>query len=99
MPHRRRAHRCPRWHPPRRNDADLNRGGQDNVGDACDDNIAGDGYTNAAHTALGKDPTLHCATMRADVNGDGKVQLADLIIMAGKYNQPVPPAPGDLQDS
>ena len=34
------------------NNAFNNKGGQDNLGDACDDNISGDGYTEMrGHTA------------------------------------------------
>ena len=31
--------------------------------------------------------------MRADINNDGRVSLADLIIAAANYGQSVPPAP------
>jgi hypothetical protein len=72
--------------------AALNRAGQDRLGDACDDNISGDGYTNAQHTALGKDPLLYCAIMRADVDGDGVVSILDLSRDAQKFGQAVPPA-------
>jgi hypothetical protein len=71
----------------------LNRPGADAFGDACDDNISGDGYTNAQHIALGKDPTTYCAIMRADVDGDGVVSILDLTKVAQYFTQSVPPAP------
>src|SRR5207253_2603971 len=58
----------------------LGRGGQDTVGDACDENVSGDGYSNEQHAALGKDPAAYCPIMRADVNGDGVVDALDLSI-------------------
>jgi hypothetical protein len=69
------------------NNAALNRGGQDGLGDACDDNISGDGYTNVQHTTLGKNPLLYCAIMRVDYNGDGAVDGLDLNILGKKYLQ------------
>jgi hypothetical protein len=69
------------------NNAALNRGGQDGLGDACDNNISGDGYANAQHTALGKDPTLYCVIMRVDYNGDGVVNGLDLNNLGKKYLQ------------
>jgi hypothetical protein len=71
----------------------LDRPGADAFGDACDDNISGDGYTNAQHIALGKDPTTYCAIMRADVDGDGAVSILDLTKVAQYFTQSVPPAP------
>ena len=73
--------------------AALNRAGADTLGDACDDNISGDGYSNAQHVAIGKDPSAYCTIMRADVNMDGKVTLGDLILVSGYYIQTIPPAP------
>lgn len=63
------------------------RGGQDDLGDACDNNISGDGYTNAAHTALGKDPKLYCLIMRADMNDDGAVNGLDLNMLGKSFLQ------------
>ena len=60
---------------------------------------SGDGYTDAQHVALGKDPFLYCTLMRADVNGSGKVTLADLILVAQQYNQNVPPSPARLDQN
>jgi hypothetical protein len=71
----------------------LNRPGADALGDACDDNISGDGYTNAQHITLGKDPTTYCAIMRADVDGDGVVTIVDLAKVAPFFGQNIPPAP------
>ena len=53
----------------------------------------GDGYTDAQEIALGKDPNTYCAIMRADINGDGKVDILDLSGMAQDYNEATPPAP------
>jgi Subtilase family len=71
----------------------LNRPGADALGDACDDNISGDGYTNAQHIALGKNPATFCKIMRADVDGDGQVSILDLAKVAVYFTQTVPPAP------
>ncbi len=53
----------------------------------------GDGYSDAAETAMGKDPLAYCAVMRADVSMDGKVNLLDLGATANRYGQSIPPAP------
>ena len=53
----------------------------------------GDGYPDVLESAMNKDPLAYCSVMRADVNTDGKVMLADLIIEAGWYNKAIPPAP------
>lgn len=65
----------------------------DGLGDACDDDIDGDGYTNGQEVALGGNPLVYCPIMRADVDMSGRVQLSDLIILAGHYGHLVPPAP------
>jgi len=65
----------------------LNRPGADALGDVCDSNISGDGYTNAQHVALAKDPALYCPIMRADVDGDGAVSILDLTKVAQKFTQ------------
>jgi hypothetical protein len=54
-------------------------------------NSSGDGYTDAQHIALGKDPFKYCAIMRADVNGDGMVNALDLNIVGKKFLTTVPP--------
>jgi hypothetical protein len=69
------------------NNAAMNRAGYDNILDACDDNISGDGYTNEQHTALGKDPARYCSIMRADVNGDGAVGTPDLARVGKNFGQ------------
>ena len=56
----------------------------------------GDGYTDAQEIALGKDPNTYCAIMRADVNGDGKVDILDLTMLASQFLRNVPPAPARL---
>jgi hypothetical protein len=71
----------------------VNRPGADGLGDACDDDIDGDGYTNAQEIALGKDPASYCRIMRGDVDGDGVVSVLDLGIVATRYTQHIPPAP------
>jgi hypothetical protein len=73
----------------------INRAGADGLGDACDDDVDGDGFTAAQEAAVvpAKSDATYCAIMRADVNGSGKVTLADLILTAQQYNQTVPPAP------
>ena len=53
----------------------------------------GDGYSDAQEAALGKDAFAYCATMRADVDGDGAVSIVDLSIVAGQFLQSIPPAP------
>lgn len=71
----------------------LNRPGADVLGDACDENISGDGYTNAQHIALGKNPAVYCKIMRADVDGDGAVSILDLTRAAQKFIQTFTPDP------
>jgi hypothetical protein len=75
------------------NNTALNRPGQDNLGDACDDDISGDGYGNVKKTALGKNLLVYCPIMRADVDGDGAVSILDLAKVAVYFTQSVPPAP------
>jgi hypothetical protein len=70
-----------------------NRPGSDALGDACDSDIDGDGYTNAQETALGENPASYCAIMRADVDGDGAVSILDLTDVAQYFTEQVPPAP------
>ena len=50
----------------------------------------GDGYTDAREGELGEDPQSYCATMRADVNGDGRVNSGDLLFVAVNFGT-VPP--------
>ena len=75
------------------NNSALGRAGQDALGDACDDDIDGDGYTYAQETTLGKNPAVYCSIMRADVDGDHVVSILDLSRVAGSFGQSVPPAP------
>ncbi len=56
----------------------------------------GDGYSDAAEVAIGKDPFTYCGVMRADVDGDGVVTILDLSRVAKWYGQAVPPAPKRL---
>jgi hypothetical protein len=71
----------------------LGRPGADGIGDACDSDISGDGYGSVNKIALGRDPTVYCATMRADVDGDHIVSILDLTNVGQYFGQPVPPAP------
>ncbi len=70
----------------------ANHPGTDSLGDACDDDTDGDGYTNAQEAALSENPASYCAIMRADVDGDGAVSILDLSRDAQKFGQSVPPA-------
>ena len=72
---------CPRIaNPDQRNtDADNTKeylSGADGLGDACDDDIDGDGYANSAEIALGKSPNVYCRIMRADVDDQRHWPLA-----------------------
>ena len=59
----------------------------------------GDGYSDAAEVALGKDPNAYCDVMRADVDADATVSILDLSRVAQWFGQSAPPAPGRyLQD-
>lgn len=71
------------------NNAALGRSGQDALGDACDPDISGDGYGNAAKQALGKNLLVYCPIIRADVDGDGTVSILDLARDALKFGQTV----------
>jgi len=51
-----------------------------------------DGYADVAEAALGTDAASYCATMRADVNSDGGVNIIDLTIVADYFVRPDPPA-------
>jgi hypothetical protein len=73
--------------------AAANRAGADALGDACDDDIDGDGYTDTQEAALGRDPAAYCPIMRADVDGDGVMSVLDLAEVAKYYTVHIPPAP------
>ncbi|MDE3096665.1 MAG: hypothetical protein KGK07_11795 [Chloroflexota bacterium] len=60
---------------------------------ACTDDSDCDGYTDAQEIALGTNPFGYCEIMRADVNGNGIVNILDLATVASAYGQAVPPAP------
>jgi hypothetical protein len=92
---------CPTVYNPDQTNTDqfnylANRPGSDGLGDACDSDISGDGYGNVAKAALGKNLLIYCSIMRADVNGDGVVNILDLASEAQQYHQTVPPAPERL---
>ncbi|MHB8516079.1 MAG: NHL domain-containing protein [Dehalococcoidia bacterium] len=65
----------------------------------CPDDTLCNGYTDAQKIALGKDPFTYCGIMRADVNGDGSVNILDLAGIAVYYNQSIPPAPARLDQN
>jgi subtilisin family serine protease len=71
--------------------AAANHPGADTLGDACDPDIAGDGYGNAKKVPLGKNLLVYCPIMRADVDGDGVVTILDLSHDAQKFGQTFPP--------
>lgn len=73
----------------------ANRPGGDALGDACDDDADGDGYTDAAELARVpvENPLSYCTIMRADVDADGVVSILDLTRVASKFTQAIPPAP------
>ncbi|MHB8684732.1 MAG: dockerin type I domain-containing protein [Dehalococcoidia bacterium] len=59
----------------------------------------GDGYTDAQEIAIGKNPLVYCKIMRADVNGDGTVNVLDQSAVVAYYNQNVPPAPSRIDQN
>ncbi len=65
----------------------------------CADDSVCNGYTDAQKIALGKDPFNFCRIMRADVTGDGKVNIIDLSTTARYYGQVTPPAPARLDEN
>ena len=74
----------------------ANRPGADAFGDACDDDIDGDGYTNAQEAAViggPENPAAYCQIMRADVDVDGAVSVLDLTKVAQWFTKSIPPAP------
>ncbi len=73
----------------------ANRPGADALGDACDGDADGDGYTAAQEAAVvpAKNDLIYCPIMRADVDGDGAVSILDLTKVAQYFAKNVPPAP------
>ncbi len=71
----------------------LNRPGDDAAGDACDDDLDGDGRANTEETALGESPNTYCSVMRADVDADNAVSILDLAALAQHFGRTTPPAP------
>lgn len=59
--------------------------------DPMNPDTSGDGYSDGAKVALGKDPLHYCAIMRADVDHDGSVTILDLTIIASQFLLLVPP--------
>ena len=68
----------------------------DGVADCVDTDDDGDGYSDATEIAMGKNPLVWCAAMRADVVGTegagGTVSILDLSAVASQYGQSIPPA-------
>jgi hypothetical protein len=52
-----------------------------------------DGFSDAHEERLGKDPHSYCNAMRADVNGDGAVNIQDISLVSAHFGKPVPPGP------
>jgi Tol biopolymer transport system component len=77
------------------NNAASNLAGQDTLGDACDNDKDGDGYTAAQEAGVvpAKSDLAYCDIMRADVDGDGVVSILDLSQVAASYLKTIPPAP------
>jgi hypothetical protein len=71
------------------NNAAMNRGGYDSLGDACDSDADGDGYTAAQEAAVvpPKSDLSYCLIMRADVNTDGSVNALDMNMLGKKFLQ------------
>ena len=67
----------------------------DGTGDACDQDIDGDGWTNGAEAIIGTNPALACGANAnpADFNSDGFFTGADLSAVASHIGQAVPPGP------
>lgn len=72
----------------------LGLAGQDTLGDACDTDKDGDGYTGAQEAVVvpAKSDTNYCGSMRADVNTDHTVTIGDLGKVAQYFGQSIPPA-------
>jgi hypothetical protein len=72
----------------------LNRPGADALGDACDADVDGDGYTAAQEEAVvpAKSDLAYCDIMRADVDSDGAVTILDMTVLAQHFLEPVTPA-------
>jgi uncharacterized repeat protein (TIGR01451 family) len=60
---------------------------------SCPGDTDCDGYSDAQEVAIGHDPFIYCAIMRADVDGDGLISILDLSRVARYFGQYVPPAP------
>lgn len=52
----------------------------------------GDGYNDGLELALGQHPWSNCKTMRADVSGDGTVNVADIGRIAAQVGRRPPPS-------
>ena len=50
----------------------------------------GDGYTDAREASIGRDPHAYCATMRADIDGDGVITPNDLALVAQRLGSSEP---------
>ncbi|MHB8377638.1 MAG: S8 family serine peptidase [Dehalococcoidia bacterium] len=59
----------------------------------------GDGYPDGLEISMGQNPNRYCDIMRADVNGDGTVNILDLATEAVHYNEKIPPAPPRLDQN
>lgn len=89
---------CPSVYNPSQTNTDQlnvvgNKPGSDALGDVCDSDMDGDGYTNTQETTLVKNPLVYCAIMRADPDGDGVISILDLSKVAQKFGLSVPAIP------
>ncbi len=64
-----------------------NKPGSDALGDACDVDMDGDGYTNTAETTILKNPLVYCPITRADPDYDGLISILDLSRVAQQFGQ------------
>lgn len=68
----------------------------DNYNNSCERGATldsdSDGYSNAVESDIGTNPASYCPIMRADVTGDGRVNIADLLAIVRDYSWTVPRA-------
>lgn len=76
--------------------------GTDGLGDACDADDDGDGYTDAVESAFGEDALRYCDVMRADVvsglSASSTVNAADLGRVASRFGTGIDPLLRENQD-
>ncbi len=74
----------------------------DGLGDVCDDDLDGDGYTNEQEANLGTEPDYACAQVLGvhdawppDLNMDRTVDMADIDLFTPVFNQTAEPGSGN----